>query len=304
MRSIGHLADAEAANHFRDFLLVQGVESQVEADPPAGWSVWVLADEDLARATAWLTEYRANPRAPQFQGARREADARRAQKAAEQSAYEKRQASRRQLFRPLRNCPLGPLTAGLMCLCVATFIKSDFGKDLPAVGGLFMSVTDRTMGFAEHLAAGLPEVRHGEIWRLFTPVIMHANFIHLLFNMLWFRDLGSLIEDRQSTGYLAGLVLVFALVSNLTQYLFVGPIFLGLSGVVYGLVGYVWLRGKLDPGSGLFLLPINFAMQIIWFCIGFLGASNMANGAHAGGLVAGLIWGWLSSLPHRRPRTK
>src|SRR5437867_460418 len=67
--------------------------------------------------------------------------------------------------------------------------------------------------------ASLPEIRHGELWRLITPMFIHFGIWHLLLNMLWLRDLGSMIEARQSPLHLAILVVVFAAGSNLGQIL-------------------------------------------------------------------------------------
>ena len=60
-------------------------------------------------------------------------------------------------------------------------------------------------------------------------------------------------EARQGTWRLASLVVVIAALSNLGQYYVSGPNFFGISGVVYGLFGYIWMKGKFDPASGLFV---------------------------------------------------
>jgi len=141
---------------------------------------------------------------------------------------------------------------------------------------------------------------------LFTPVFLHAGAMHIIFNMLWLRDLGSMIEGRQSSLHLLLLVLVIAALSNLGQFYVSGPRFGGMSGVVYGLLGYIWIRGKLDPASGLYLHSSTVSMMLIWFflCIGsnyfpmpLLG--SIANTAHAVGLGTGMAWGYLSSLRYR-----
>jgi len=73
-----------------------------------------------------------------------------------------------------------------------------------------------------------------------------------------------------------------------------------MSGVVYGLLGYIWMRGKFDPGSGLYLHPTTLTMMIIWFFACFTPiVPHVANAAHAGGLVMGIAWGYLSSLRYR-----
>jgi GlpG protein len=95
-------------------------------------------------------------------------------------------------------------------------------------------------------------------------------------------------------------VLIIAVISNLTQFLFTGGGFGGMSGVVYGLFGYVWIRGKLDPTSGLYLHPTTVAMMMIWLFVCMIGVmGSIANAAHASGLLVGVIWGYLSSLRRR-----
>jgi len=73
-----------------------------------------------------------------------------------------------------------------------------------------------------------------------------------------------------------------------------------MSGVIYGLLGYVWLRGKFDPGSGLYLHPSTVTMMIIWFFLCLTGiVGSIANVTHAVGLGMGMAWGYLSSLRFR-----
>ena len=63
------------------------------------------------------------------------------------------------------------------------------------------------------------DIERGEVWRLVTPILMHCNqILHIVFNLLMFRMLGTLIEVRRGTLRLAVLVLVSAAVSNYGQY--------------------------------------------------------------------------------------
>jgi GlpG protein len=117
------------------------------------------------------------------------------------------------------------------------------------------------------------------------------GFIHILFNMLWLYDLGGMIERRLGTLQLLLMVTAIGVASNLAQYFVSGPRFGGMSGVVYGLLGYIWIRGKLDPGSGFFLHPTIAMMMLIWLLFGYTGALNMANTVHTVGLITGLAWG-------------
>jgi GlpG protein len=127
-------------------------------------------------------------------------------------------------------------------------------------------------------------------------MFLHFHFLHLFFNMLWLRDLGSMIEARKSPWMLLLVVLVIAGASNLAQYLLSGPNFGGMSGVVYGLLGYVWMQGKFDPASQLSLEPQTITLMIVWFFLCLSGlVGPVANTAHGVGLAVGVAWGFLAA---------
>jgi GlpG protein len=73
--------------------------------------------------------------------------------------------------------------------------------------------------------------------------------------------------------------------------------------VVYALAGYVWMRGKYDRASGLFLDPQTVTILLVWLVICFTGAvGHVANGAHLIGLIVGVVWGRASAfIATRRP---
>ena len=99
------------------------------------------------------------------------------------------------------------------------------------------------------------------------------------------------------------LVVVTGVISNVTQYAVDGPMFGGISGVVYALAGYVWMRGRYDRASGLFLHQQSITILLVWLVVcysGFLGA--VANTAHLAGLAAGMAIGRVSAyLALRKP---
>jgi GlpG protein len=141
----------------------------------------------------------------------------------------------------------------------------------------------------------LPEVRSGQVWRLFTPIFLHASVWHLVFNMYWLYQFGTLIERVIGSWRLLALVLFTALASDLLQFTMRGPNFVGMSGVIYGLFGYAWIRGQLDPSCGLWLRPdiVFILLAVFVLCaIGWIG--GVANWAHGGGLAAGAAAGYLT----------
>lgn len=184
-----------------------------------------------------------------------------------------------------------PLTMVLIAISVIVALATSFGSNHQA---LYPFLISKLPGH------GLPEVLSGEIWRLITPIFIHYGAIHILFNMLWLFDLGSAVEIRQRSPHLGLLIGIMAILSNLSQYFWTGTGFGGMSGVVYGLLGYVWIQGRLNPRGGLELHPQIAVMMLIWFIICWLGIiGNVANMAHTVGLLAGLSLGWIFS-PNKR----
>jgi len=300
MRLIGHLESESSARTFGDFLYVQGIENQVEFMKGEGWGVWVNEEERIESASKLLSGFRENPADPKYQTQARSAEELRAERARSEEAWRKRLRNRRHLFRPLTGYGFGPLTFVLIAISVVVFLRSSFGNNPEAIQSLF--ITRWLVG--DNLLPSdfsLPEIRHGEIWRLFTPMFIHFGPVHILFNMLWLRDLGSMIEGRQTSWHLALLALAIAAGSNLAQfYITRNPNFGGMSGVVYGLLGYVWIRGKLDPASGLYLNRFTVTMMMIWLVVCFTPwVRGIANYAHLAGSLMGMAWGYVSSLRSR-----
>jgi GlpG protein len=298
MRLIGHLKNERAARLFGDFLHAQHIPNQVDAEGDS-WSVWVHADEDMEPARQWLERFEHDPESPEFIGKAREGARMRRDEEAEQKAYAGKVKDRAQIF-ARRNTFLPPLTISIMILSVLVFALTRLGEKPEQALGLFISTTYE-----------LTNVREGQVWRLVTPVFIHFTVWHLVMNLFWILDLGAAMERALGTLRMFLLFVGLAVFSNLFQFyvnlppVFVrGPAFGGLSGVVFGLIGYTWIRGRLDPGYGLALSSSTVILSIIWFfwCIvsshsGFVGA--YANGAHAGGLLMGMLLGWIAARWNR-----
>jgi GlpG protein len=294
---IGQLQSEPTARTFSDYLYVLGIENQIEAEKDGGWGIWILADDELDRATELLSGFRANPADPKVLKAGQEAKRRRERDEQLRTAYQKRFHNRHSVFPSLTGYGVGPVTLSLIAISLIVYVISGFSTDMQRVH--WLQISDYTvLGGPWDRLEGLPEIRHGQIWRLITPIFLHFSLMHIFFNLWWLLDLGAMIEARQGNFYLLGLVLAIAGVSNLAQYLVSGPGFGGMSGIVYGLLGYIWIRGKFDPSSGLYLHPTTVTMMIIWFFICFTNIMPMqiANTVHAVGLGMGMGWGYLSSL--------
>ena len=297
MRIIGHIENETAARYFGDFLYVRGLPNTIEQDQ-GSWAVWVHDENDLENAGEWLGKFRANPSGQEFSTAGNAAG-KREQEKKELTAFQKRIHGRREWVRKLGASGVGPLTVLLMVISIVVAVISKWGHNVGPIMALFITNWDGNGTFVQ----GLPEIRHGEVWRFFTPMFIHFGPMHIFFNMLWLRDLGSMIESRESTWKLLFLVLLTAGGSNLAQYSISipsipwlgggSPDFGGMSGVVYGLFGYIWMRGKFDPASGLQLHKSTVSMMLVWLVLcmtGLLGP--IANLAHLFGLLIGMGSGY------------
>jgi GlpG protein len=138
----------------------------------------------------------------------------------------------------------------------------------------------------------------GQWWRLLTPMLLHFGILHLAMNAMWYWELGRRIEQRQGPWSLLWLTLLFGLVSNIAQFAFAGPsLFGGLSGVLYGLLGYCWIYQRLAPTPAYQLPPGVLVMMLVWLLLCLsglvtaLGFGSIANAAHVGGLVMGCLAG-------------
>lgn len=155
---------------------------------------------------------------------------------------------------------------------------------------------------------GLIEVGNGEVWRLVTPIFIHFGLMHVLLNMLWLWQLGGLVELHRGRAALIGLVLVSSVLSNLSQFHFSHGLFGGMSGVVFALLGYLWMQGRMNPGFAVRLDPRLVWMLMAWFAVcwsGLLGlfGIHIANVAHTVGLVVGVAWGGIAAgIEARRQR--
>jgi GlpG protein len=288
MRLIGQLSDEAQAHRFGDFLVTQGVHNEVDHDGNGRWSLWVHEENQVATAQSEFARFCADPNATEFRGAAAEAGRIRDTEAREAEEYHRRIRTRQNLFPASGGYRAAFVTYTLIAVCVAIGLLSKLGSDEAFLQ--YLAISKGYLSF-------LPEVRAGEVWRLFTPVLIHFGLLHLLFNMLWLFQLGSMIEGRQGHTCFVLLMIALAVGSNLAQYMFGGPAFGGMSGVVYGMFGYVWLRGRFDPGSGLFIDQQNIVLMMVWFVACFTGwIGPVANWAHVAGLVLGAGWGLFSGL--------
>jgi GlpG protein len=293
MRLIGHLENEAQARRFSDFLYTRGIAGHTDLAADGRWQIWVVEDTQVEAAMPLLAQFRESPDDPVFEQAAHTAERQRHREEEEQTPKRARMVDARTFFYS-PPVPIGILSVVLIVISVVVAILTNLGKEERFTEPL--SISQYRVEGGPIWSRTPPEVRGGQVWRLFTPMFLHFSILHLLFNMLWLRDLGSMIEARKGSWMLLLLVLVLAGTSNVGQYLLSGPMFGGMSGVVYGLLGYIWMQSKFNPASGLSLQPQTVTMMILWFVLCLTGmVGHIANTVHAVGLAGGIAWGFLEA---------
>ncbi|EPC01365.1 hypothetical protein L861_12390 [Litchfieldella anticariensis FP35 = DSM 16096] len=197
-----------------------------------------------------------------------------------------------------------PVTATLLAMCLVVFaLIAVFGDLVIAL----MTIVPIAVVNGSLVLGNLGEaMTSGQVWRLFTPALLHFGWMHLIFNMLWLWYFGRQIEAIQGSRRMLLIVLITAVGANLAQYTTGTVLFGGMSGVDFALLGYVWLMSRRAPQSGFFVPQMLVVFMLGWMVFtmtdfaGVVGFGNVANEAHLGGLVVGLAMGWYYSGRERR----
>lgn len=186
-----------------------------------------------------------------------------------------------------------PLVIVLLLLSLALSLLTNFGADYHLLA--YFTVTDFQVNGSQ---VNYYNLEHNfetmELWRFISPIFVHFNLPHIVFNSLWIWVVGRVIESQQSTWVLLFIALSSALASNLAQYYQTGPVFGGLSGVVYAVISYAWLWDKLTKPKLNIVSNGLMGFMIVWLALGYsgvlssLGLGQIANTAHLAGLISGL----------------
>lgn len=305
MRKICEFEEEQKALRFWNYLKENKIDSSLEEDENS-WILWVAEEENITFASSAFEEFCLNPDDPKFLSStpdRKPNDSEEDEEPGfQKSRYKEHRIRERWMS---QNASLGTVTFALIltssCVYLPSLLSSVFtwiGVPADLLNSISLKIMD---GFRISKTVDGSELLSGQIWRLFTPIFLHFGFFHILFNMFWLFSLGRQIENRKGAKFFLTFVLIIAAVSNLTQFCFLGPFFGGMSGVVYGLFGYVLIKSRLDPGDGFDIDQANAYIMLGFFVACWLGwIENIANWAHTGGLVVGLAWGWCSALRWNR----
>jgi GlpG protein len=315
MRQVGTLANQQDAQRFAAWLVTQRIEAHAEQES-SGWVVWVRDEDQLPKAREALAHFREHLADPRYQDAERGAEAarrdeelKRRQAQANVVEMRGRWAGGPGMPGRARRAPVVMILIGLSALS-ALLTSEDTMNDSPAnhpPGAFYRQLLFVDPFAARNLNGQIDmwaSIRRGEVWRLVSPIFIHYGFAHIVLNMIWLYSFGAAVEERRGSTFMLLLVLALAILSNAGQAIEIGLrekliSFGGMSGVGYGLFGYVATKAKYDNREPYFLSPATTFIALLWFALCILrdippfsellkGAiPQIANTAHAVGLVVG-----------------
>jgi GlpG protein len=319
LRQLTVLESEAAARKLTAYLVTERISAHVEPDK-AGFIVWVRDEDQIAKAREILAHFGASPEDSRYQTAeksaetiRREEDRKRREKLANVVEMRGRWGSGAGLK---KRCPVVITMIAISVLVAILTHAGELGNSAALRGLLFVDPELFSPGGEVAAPHFWSSIMAGQVWRLLTPIFIHYGIIHLVFNMWWLFFLGGQIEDRRGSLRFLALALALAVGSNLGEAVAAQmrlpaqlALFGGMSGVGYGVFGYVWMKVKFDNSAGFNLSRESAFIMVLWFILCILRDfppfdawlagilhGRVANTAHAVGLFLGLAIGYAPVL--------
>ena len=196
----------------------------------------------------------------------------------------------------------------MIVIAVVLSLLSNFGSLIAIIEPFtFTKISISNQGFLSFSSAEQTFLIENQWWRLITPMFLHFSFAHLAFNCLWIYVLGEKIERVDGKLIFTLIIILTGVLSNLLQYFWTSSsLFGGLSGVIYGMLGYCLVMEMESNYDKYGLPPGLYLFMIAWLILGFLGIldlfgfGSVANFAHLGGMLSGLMFAMIYKTLNRR----
>jgi membrane associated rhomboid family serine protease len=146
-------------------------------------------------------------------------------------------------------------------------------------------------------SGGIPVLGLGHWWTVLSASWLHGSLLHIVFNMMWVRDLGPVVADVYGAGRMVIIYTIagacgFLLSSLAAAYFPALPLLhgamltLGASASIFGLLGALVYYGRRTGSHLVRSEALRYA-----FILGFFGfiMPGVDNFAHAGGFLGGYI---------------
>jgi rhomboid protease GluP len=193
------------------------------------------------------------------------------------------------------------VTAACIALYVVSLVFDPRGALTPR--GLF-DIFSPTGGALEALGmTGSVAWLEGRWWTLLTAIYLHGGVLHILFNVLWIRQLGPEVEKLYGPARLVVIFTVSGAAGFVVSNSIGVPFTIGASGAIFGLLGAIVAFGRKRGGVfGQMVLRQYGQWALVLFVFGFF-MPGVNNWAHAGGFAGGFASGLVLSLAEHRTET-
>jgi membrane associated rhomboid family serine protease len=213
--------------------------------------------------------------------------------------------NRQEFHRPARRVGAAPgrgltLTNALLILLAGVYVievaLSGVGRLMRGPDGLTLVEMGASLGVGRLPSGEIVGIATGEYWRLFTAMFLHVGIFHLLMNGYALYIFGNVIEAEQGRARFALAFLVTGLAASAVSYAFGEPLVpaAGASGAIFGLFGVFLGHALRRRDLAFYAQRVRSAMTLIVLnaIIGFT-VPGIDWRAHAGGLVAGFVLGYV-----------
>lgn len=304
MRHVGDLPTHDQAQRFADYLLLRDVKVSIDQEN-GQWSIWAVEEDETDHVKTELNRFREAPDADEYRGHGSRAEQRRKAEEKANREFRKNQVNVRTRWgRGMVGAKAGPVTMGLIAISILVALVTEIGVNQNSFyQNLLFSAWSKVDG--RLVSSGWQEILNGQVWRLFTPMFIHYGILHIVFNLYMLHRFGAQVESHLSTWNYFLLVLAISACANIGQYYW-GHFsqhelpFGGMSGVVFGLFGYIWMKSIYEPQEGYFMPQQTVVILGIWLVLGMVGIiGGIANGAHVIGFFAGCAFGYAPTYIRR-----
>jgi len=143
----------------------------------------------------------------------------------------------------------------------------------------------------------------GQLWRLVTPMFLHASLLHIGFNMYALYALGRGLERYYGHGRFLALYLLSGFAGNVFSFLFSPNISLGASTAIFGLLGaegvFLYQNRQLFGANARSALTNVIVIAMINFVIDLTPGANIDIYGHLGGLIGGALFAWFAGPKYK-----
>lgn len=264
------LLPKEKALGFVDYLASIGIKAKAKESMTGRCTVYVTNSFDMSRSKREVLRYANSPFDSKYTKASWDQG---------KTINREKHLNTGMLF-PL-SFDLSSITTIVELICIAIYVLSLIDEPL-VIQYLALSKSEEFSSIQDY-------------YKLITPAFVHFSFMHIAFNLVMFEAMARPIERTFGKVKFFSIFISVALLSNVTQYCFMTDLngyFGGLSGVVYGVIGYSGVLSRRKDLPPSFNIPPGLlTVSVIFIFISFF-LGGIANLCHIGGLVVGMLWGF------------